>query len=165
MRMCDAPLRTSLTGLGVFAASTAPPEEIQLRRIAYSGLLASKRMPPSCGIAPVAFFSIKLDAGSCASIRRPSIPCVSATRSISASSPRSENRNPPLPLKFPWQAPALHPARDSTAMTSFWNETGLSAAEMGEATASNRSGTQRIGAALKGEFGGEVMIAEGQRGR
>src|SRR5215467_3482607 len=55
---------------------------------------------------------------------------VRTARSAAESSPLSDSFSPPRPLRFPWQAPALHPARDSTAITSRSNDTSAALASV-----------------------------------
>ena len=115
--------------------------QIQSRRIAYSGELVEKRLPPSCGTCPAAFLRIKLSSGSLTATRRPRLSRVSVCRSIAGDSPRRLSLKPPLPFKFPWQGPELHPVRESTGMTSFWND-GV-CAEAGSSQKHNEKSTRR----------------------
>ena len=71
MRNCSRGVTSSFTSVGAPAASRFEPLAIHSRSVRYSHDSLSKRLPPSCATACVAFCSNRLSSGDSTFTRRP----------------------------------------------------------------------------------------------
>ena len=121
----EAPLITASAGstvspaiVGASARGPCAPSRTHRASTSNSGSSGPNLRPPPCGTCAVAFRSTRLRSGAILLIRRPADDATISRQSAAGSWPRSDRKNPPLPWRLPWQVPALHPAFDSTAITS-----------------------------------------------
>ncbi len=150
---------SSRCSTGLPGGSSGQPAAIQRRRMPYSREPTSKRLPPSWATAAVGLRRMRLSSGRSRSVRRANWSRVRTARSKSGSWPRRESLKPFLPFWLPWQAPALHPAHDSTAMTSLRKLTGPSAHAAGARTVSAaRQAKQRTAGCMRSLAAGWVEV-------